>query len=213
MAAAEVYFERQKKKLCLVHSLNALLQRRAFTKAALDHIASELKRKAKALDLPAAAHKSMLGNYDVNVLEAALAEHGLGTIWWDSRRELAVLMAGVPESPRGGVVLNFRRKRALFGSSRHWITVTAIDGVWYNLDSKNKVPVAFSSFGDAVHFVASTALSCDGHVLVVQPAGSGSGSSASTSSSTSSSTDDEEPQTRAPRIDPSRHMVGSPYPL
>nr|CAG8582533.1 1020_t:CDS:2 [Entrophospora candida] len=38
-------------------------------------------------------HKSIfgLGNYDVNVLQAALEEHGLETQWFDSRKEDATV--------------------------------------------------------------------------------------------------------------------------
>ena len=66
------YFERQSRQLCLRHTLNNLLQRRACTNADLDAIAAELPGG----DRWVGPHRTVwLGNYDVNILSLALARH------------------------------------------------------------------------------------------------------------------------------------------
>uniref|UniRef100_A0ACB8EUR3 Josephin-2 n=1 Tax=Sphaerodactylus townsendi TaxID=933632 RepID=A0ACB8EUR3_9SAUR len=89
-------------------------------------------------------HRSFLGtgNYDVNVIMAALQSVGLVAIWWDKRRPLEQLslegvlgfIVNVPSNVSLGFLsLPMRR--------RHWIAVRQLDGTYYNLDSKLKAPV------------------------------------------------------------------------
>ena len=66
------YFERQSRQLCLRHTLNNLLQQSACTTADLDAIAAELPGG----DRWVGPHRTVwLGNYDVNILNLALARH------------------------------------------------------------------------------------------------------------------------------------------
>eukprot|EP00877_Chromochloris_zofingiensis_P009048 jgi/Chrzof1/4397/Cz14g11180.t1 len=62
-----MYHETKSLQQCLKHSLNNLLQEEVFTIQSLNSIADSL----------GGAHRTpFLGNYDVNVLEAALAKQG-----------------------------------------------------------------------------------------------------------------------------------------
>ncbi|NXX22430.1 JOS1 protein, partial [Podargus strigoides] len=87
--------------------------------------------------------KSMLGNgnYDVNVIMAALQTKGYETVWWDKRRDVNVIalsnvmgfIMNLPSSLCWGP-LKLPLKR------QHWICVREVGGTYYNLDSKLKVP-------------------------------------------------------------------------
>uniref|UniRef100_A0A6I8PNP0 ubiquitinyl hydrolase 1 n=1 Tax=Ornithorhynchus anatinus TaxID=9258 RepID=A0A6I8PNP0_ORNAN len=81
--AGPVYHERQRRELCAVHALNNVLQQRLFTQEAADDICKRL-----APDSRLNPHRSLLGtgNYDVNVIMAALQGLGLAAVWWDRRR-------------------------------------------------------------------------------------------------------------------------------
>ena len=79
----EIYHERQRQMLCAVHTLNNLFQdRNAYSKADLDAISYSLNPDAFVNP-----HKSMfgLGNYDVNVLMAALQLREYEAVWFDKR--------------------------------------------------------------------------------------------------------------------------------
>ncbi|XP_067878340.1 josephin-2 isoform X2 [Heterodontus francisci] len=138
-----LYHERQRLELCAVHSLNNLLQERLFSKEQLDRLCERL-----APDSLLNPHRSILGtgNYDVNILIAALLTRDLAAIWWDKRRSLGTLVLSrvlgfilnVPSNVTLGFVsLPIRRK--------HWVAVRQVDGVYYNLDSKLKSPVRIGS--------------------------------------------------------------------
>ncbi|KAJ8889847.1 hypothetical protein PR048_009351 [Dryococelus australis] len=76
----------QVKELCALHALNNLFQERnAFSKADLDSICYSLSP-----DVWINPHKSFLGlgNYDVNVIMAALQQKGYEAIWFDKRKLL-----------------------------------------------------------------------------------------------------------------------------
>ncbi|NXT31048.1 JOS2 protein, partial [Pelecanoides urinatrix] len=167
--AAGPYHERQRLELCAVHALNNVLQRPCFTQEAADEIC---KRHVVprfppprplfsiisvilliyfppptrlAPDARLNPHRSLLGtgNYDVNVIMAALQSLELAAIWWDKRRSLERLALGqilgfilnVPSHVSlGFVALPLRRK--------HWLAVRQLRGTYYNLDSKLRAPVA-----------------------------------------------------------------------
>ncbi|XP_025905908.1 josephin-2, partial [Nothoprocta perdicaria] len=95
-------------------------------------------------------HRSLLGtgNYDVNVIMAALQGLGLAAVWWDKRRPLERLALGqivgfilnVPSGVSlGAVSLPLRRQ--------HWLAVRRLCGTYYNLDSKLEAPAPIG--GDA----------------------------------------------------------------
>nr|KAF6406987.1 Josephin domain containing 2 [Molossus molossus] len=78
-----VYHERQRLELCAIHALNNVLQQQLFSQEAADEICKRL-----APDSRLNPHRSLLGtgNYDVNVIMAALQGLGLAAVWWDGRR-------------------------------------------------------------------------------------------------------------------------------
>lgn len=71
------------KELCALHALNNLFQQKVFDKQELDQICYDLTP-----DVWINPHKSPLGlgNYDVNVLMAALQKKGFFSVWFDKRR-------------------------------------------------------------------------------------------------------------------------------
>ncbi|XP_069975377.1 josephin-like protein [Penaeus vannamei] len=80
----DIYHEKQIKELCALHSLNNLFQDGgAFAKSELDNICYALSP-----DNWFNPHKSLLGtgNYDINVIMAALVTKGCGIEWFDKRK-------------------------------------------------------------------------------------------------------------------------------
>lgn len=69
--------------MCALHALNNLFQERGFSKQELDQICYGLSP-----DVWINPHKSLLGlgNYDINVIMAALQKKGYEAIWFDKRR-------------------------------------------------------------------------------------------------------------------------------
>ncbi|XP_076645271.1 josephin domain containing isoform X1 [Halictus rubicundus] len=133
-----IYHERQVKELCALHALNNLFQERGFSKQELDKICYNLSP-----DVWINPHKSLLGlgNYDINVIMAALQQKGREAVWFDKRRDPTCLcldniegfILNVPtEYKLGFVLLPLKR--------RHWIAVKKIHGAFYNLDSKLDSP-------------------------------------------------------------------------
>ncbi|NXK15363.1 JOS2 protein, partial [Herpetotheres cachinnans] len=168
---AGLYHERQRLELCAVHALNNVLQRPCFTQEAADEICKRHAAPWSsprppppifnyfgsfpylfniffgrlAPDARLNPHRSLLGtgNYDVNVIMAALQSLELAAVWWDKRRSLERLalsqilgfILNVPSHVSlGFVALPLRRK--------HWLAVRQLRGTYYNLDSKLRAPVA-----------------------------------------------------------------------
>ncbi|KAM6038188.1 josephin-2 isoform 1-T1 [Chlamydotis macqueenii] len=138
-AGGGLYHERQRLELCALHALNNVLQRPCFTQEAADEICKRLAPNARLNP-----HRSFLGtgNYDVNVIMAALQSLDLAAVWWDKRRSLERLALGqilgfilnVPSHVSlGSVALPLRRQ--------HWLAVRQLCGTYYNLDSKLRAPV------------------------------------------------------------------------
>lgn len=73
------------KELCALHALNNLFQERDFSKQELDQICYSLSP-----DVWINPHKSLLGlgNYDINVIMAALQRRGREAVWFDKRRSV-----------------------------------------------------------------------------------------------------------------------------
>lgn len=135
----DVYHERQVREMCALHALNNLFQdKNAFSKKDLDEICLNLSPESFINP-----HRSVLGlgNYDVNVLMAAVQLKNCETIWFDKRKNLKCLnpqnifgfILNTPSSYKWGFLhLPFRRK--------HWISLRKIGNVYYNLDSKLDSP-------------------------------------------------------------------------
>lgn len=68
-----------------MHALNNLFQERGFSKQELDQICYSLSP-----DVWINPHKSLLGlgNYDINVIMAALQRRGREAVWFDKRRSV-----------------------------------------------------------------------------------------------------------------------------
>lgn len=172
---SEVYHERQKLQFCLLHALNNLFQEKdAFSRADLDGIAEGL-----ILDDPTPVrwsplsavfkphHNMFTGNYDVNVLIAAVERKGKKVVWHDRRNGVGSIALDGSEDGLMGFVLNVpvRRCGGLW-KNRHWVTLRKIDGVWYNLDSDIKAPFAFNDVDDVRGFMDSVILD-GGEILIV----------------------------------------------
>ncbi|XP_072884640.1 josephin-2 [Hemitrygon akajei] len=163
--ARPLYHERQRLELCAAHALNNLLQRRAFGKDELDRLCYRLSPDAMLNP-----HRSMLGtgNYDVNVLMAALLSEGLAAVWWDKRRSLGSLdlsrvlgfILNIPSNVSlGPVTLPIRRQ--------HWVAVRPVHGSYYNLDSKLKAPAAIGSEAELRKFLTDQLAQDSCEVLLV----------------------------------------------
>ncbi|XP_015110143.1 josephin-2 [Diachasma alloeum] len=146
-----IYHERQVKELCALHALNNLFQERGFSKAELDQICYGLSP-----DVWINPHKSLLGlgNYDINVIMAALQRKGCEAIWFDKRRDPKCLnldnidgfILNVPTEYKLGFVLLPLKKR-------HWIALKKIQGAFYNLDSKLDSPQLIGKDDDLLTYL------------------------------------------------------------
>ncbi|XP_044533495.1 josephin-1 isoform X2 [Gracilinanus agilis] len=119
-APSQIYHEKQRRELCALHALNNVFQdSNAFTRETLQEIFQRLSPNTMVTP----HKKSMLGNgnYDVNVIMAALQTKGYEAVWWD-KRSLCW----------GPLKLPLKRQ--------HWICVREVGGTYYNLDSKLKMP-------------------------------------------------------------------------
>ncbi|KAK7790275.1 hypothetical protein R5R35_012641 [Gryllus longicercus] len=147
-----IYHERQVKELCALHALNNLFQEcNAFTKSELDGICYSLSPNVWINP-----HKSFLGlgNYDINVIMAALQRKGCEAIWFDKRKDPKCLnlinilgfILNVPSDYKLGFVLLPLRRR-------HWITIRQINGDYYNLDSKLESPQLIGKAPDLIAYL------------------------------------------------------------
>ncbi|XP_071983422.1 josephin-2 [Engystomops pustulosus] len=139
MGEAPVYHERQRLELCAIHALNNLLQSSEITQRRAEEICWGLSPHSVINP-----HRSFLGtgNYDVNVIMAALQTLDYAAVWWDKRRSLESLVLG----EIFGFILNIPSPISLGFLSlpitrKHWIAVRQINGIYYNLDSKLKAPL------------------------------------------------------------------------
>ncbi|KAK7321340.1 hypothetical protein VNO77_31891 [Canavalia gladiata] len=172
---SHVYHERQSLQFCLLHSLNSLFQQKGvFTRAKLNAISERL-----ALDdsnketwtplsiLFKPHHNAFTGNYDINVLIAALEEKGKSVVWHDRRNGVSSIDLDAPEDVLMGIVINVSVTRfAGIWRSRHWLTLRKIDGVWYNLDSDLSAPQSFLDTHKVREFLDFT-MAHGGEVLLV----------------------------------------------
>ncbi|KAL6516396.1 hypothetical protein OROGR_019701 [Orobanche gracilis] len=168
-----IYHERQRLQFCLLHSLNNLYQEKdAFTRTDLNAIAEKLDRNKTTRTLLSVIfrphHNVLTGNYDVNVLIAALEERGKRVIWHDKRSGAISIDVDEPEDQLFGIVLNVPVKR--YGGiwiSRHWIALRKIRSVWYNLDSHLYSPYPFENTEEIRRFLDGV-ISTGAEVLLVK---------------------------------------------
>uniref|UniRef100_A0A2A4J3A8 Josephin-2 n=1 Tax=Heliothis virescens TaxID=7102 RepID=A0A2A4J3A8_HELVI len=161
-----IYHEKQVKELCALHALNNLFQMRAtYSKSELDAICSRLSPNVWINP-----HRSMLGlgNYDINVIMAALQKKGCEAVWFDKRKDPGCLdlsnicgfILNVPSDYKlGFVMLPLRR--------RHWITIRQIQGNFYNLDSKLESPQLIGRSSDLIAYLKEQLDSKEKELFVV----------------------------------------------
>ncbi|XP_023672355.1 josephin-1 [Paramormyrops kingsleyae] len=138
--APSIYHEKQRRELCALHALNNVFQDGgAFSKDTLQDIFQRLS--PSTLVTPHKKNVLGNGNYDVNVIMAALQTRGFEAVWWDKRRDVCSIalenvtgfILNVPSNLHWGP-LRLPLKR------QHWIGVREVGGVYYNLDSKLRCP-------------------------------------------------------------------------
>ncbi|KAJ0020932.1 hypothetical protein Pint_32581 [Pistacia integerrima] len=172
----KIYHEKQKLQFCLLHSLNNLFQQEnAFTRASLNEIAEKLvlDDPDKQTWTPLSVffkphHNALTGNYDINVLIAALEGRGKSVVWHDRRNEASSIDLDDSGNNLMGIVINIPVTR--YGGlwkSRHWVTLRKIDGVWYNLDSDFKAPYCFKDSEEVREFLGYI-IGVGGEVLLVK---------------------------------------------
>ncbi|KAJ8722955.1 hypothetical protein PYW07_004135 [Mythimna separata] len=161
-----IYHEKQVKELCALHALNNLFQTRGtYSKTELDAICSRLSPNVWINP-----HRSMLGlgNYDINVIMAALQKKGCEAVWFDKRKDPGCLdlsnicgfILNVPSDYKlGFVMLPLRR--------RHWITIRQIQGNFYNLDSKLEAPQLIGRSSDLIAYLKEQLDSKEKELFVV----------------------------------------------
>ncbi|KAI1732154.1 josephin domain-containing protein [Ditylenchus destructor] len=144
-----IYHERQKRQLCLLHALNNLFQREEFRQAELDDICENLDDRRWFNP-----HRSWigLGNYDANILDAALQLKELSVVWFDNR----LSVTQINDDMILGYIFNIPSDSYIpFFKGRHWFTVLKIGKTYYNLDSKLPGPIKIESILDFAHQLLS----------------------------------------------------------
>lgn len=172
----EIYHEKQRLQFCLLHALNNLLQgRESFTRTQLDAIAKDLalidpsKDPWNPLSVVWKPHHNVLtGNYDINVLFAALEGKGKSVVWYDRRNGASSMDLTDSADSLTGIILNkpVRKLRGLW-RSRHWLALRKINGVWYNLDSDLACPLPFEKGDEELKEFLDQSLKQGGEVLMV----------------------------------------------
>ncbi|XKL63853.1 hypothetical protein PGB90_006217 [Kerria lacca] len=161
-----VYHEKQVKELCALHALNNLFQKDdAFLKNELDIVCHSLAPKTWLNP-----HKSPLGlgNYDINVLMAALQNKGYQAIWFDKRKSPYCLklnkifgfIMNIPNDYHIGYIrLPLQRK--------HWIAIRKIGNNYYNLDSKLKEPLLIGQEAELLSYLQNKLNQKENQLFVV----------------------------------------------
>ncbi|KAH0930029.1 hypothetical protein HID58_015756, partial [Brassica napus] len=169
---SQIYHERQRLQFCLLHSLNNLFQDKdAFTREGLDSISENLGTDDPCQEtwtpltlLLKPHHNTLTGNYDVNVMIAALEGKGKSVEWHDKRYGAYSINLGADTLM--GIVLNVPVTRYVgLWRSRRWVVMRKINGVWYNLDCDLTVPHPFTSEDEVKGFLDQN-LSLGGEILV-----------------------------------------------
>lgn len=150
-------------------------QKDVFTRASLNEVAEKLvlddpdKQTWTPLSFVFKPHHNKLtGNYDINVLIAALEGRGKTVVWHDRRNGAGTIDLDGSDGTLMGIVINIPVTRyAGIWKSRHWVTLRKIDGVWYNLDSDFRDPYSFRD-SDEVREFMNQIIGLGGEVLLVK---------------------------------------------
>ncbi|CAL9096634.1 unnamed protein product [Musa textilis] len=173
MDGKPIYHEKQRLQFCLLHALNNLMQEKdSFCRAELDAIAEKLladdpfRSQWTPLSLIFKPHHNVFtGNYDVNVLIAALESRRKKVVWHDRRNGASSI--NLAEESLLGIMLNIPVRR--FGgiwSGRHWVSLRDVNGVWYNLDSDLASPVPFEHQEEMREFL-NDVIDQGGEILII----------------------------------------------
>ncbi|KAN0011741.1 hypothetical protein ACTFIU_007307 [Dictyostelium citrinum] len=128
----ELYFERQRKKLCGLHSLNNFFQYQKFTQKDMNDIAYEIDITNRFIN----PHKSVLGlgDYDANVLVKALTSNGYEIQWFDKREKIEDLNLDEIH----GVLINTISFRIFsLYEARHWFILKNMNQLKIKSDNNN----------------------------------------------------------------------------
>lgn len=122
-------------------------------------------------------HRSVLGlgNYDVNVIMAALQLKEMNLVWYDKRKEIS--HESLELSRAFGYIMNIPASEYTFGfvtlpiKSRHWISIRRMqhDDKFYNLDSKLSKPKCIGDDGELVTYLQTEMKSNDKEIFLVFP--------------------------------------------
>ncbi|KAF6153521.1 hypothetical protein GIB67_027388 [Kingdonia uniflora] len=160
-----IYHEKQILQLCLLHALNNLFQEKnLFTRADLNALSEQLVladpikqhwTRAPLSVIFKPHHNALSGNYDINVLIAALEGKGKEVVWHDRRNGADTIhLDHESQDMLMGIVLNIPVKRFIgIWKGRHWVTLRIIEGVWYNLDSDLLHPYSFKDTREVKDFI------------------------------------------------------------
>ncbi|XP_074578805.1 josephin-like protein [Curcuma longa] len=168
-----IYHEKQRLQFCLLHALNNLMQEKdSFRRAELDAIAEKLlvedpfKGQWTPLSLIFKPHHNVFtGNYDINVLIAALESRRKTVVWHDRRNEANSI--NLAEESLMGLMLNVPvRRYAGLWNSRHWVSLRSINHVWYNLDSDLSEPMPFENEEEMIQFL-NNVIYQGGEILII----------------------------------------------
>jgi len=162
----EIYHEKQSKELCALHALNNIFQiKDAFSQEELDSICYKLSPETWLNP-----HKSCigLGNYDINVVTAALLARHCDVIWFDRRKDPSLIKLDKVI----GCILNIPNDYKLGWfhlplKRRHWIGLKQINGVYLNLDSKLKEPARLGSQTEFLDFLRQELADPERQLLLV----------------------------------------------
>nr|CAD2170534.1 unnamed protein product [Meloidogyne enterolobii] len=159
----QIYHEKQRKQLCLLHTLNNLFQRREFSQQELDEICERLDDR-RCFN----PHRSWigLGNYDANILLIALQSRDFTGRYFDkrlpaSRIKHELIYAYIFNIPSPPFTL------LPFFKGRHWFAVLSINNIYYNLDSKLDAPTKIT--GNFNAFIDKLLEAGNELLLVVEP--------------------------------------------
>jgi len=135
----DLFHEKQKLKLCLLHSVNAIFQSEVYSKSDFDKFCKELSP-----DSFFNPHKSIfgIGDYDANVLLYAFEKKNIETKWFDKRKVKKFNADDYSQNENfKGFIMNEPRNSFLgLIKSRHWFAIIVQSKQWWNLDSRLNKP-------------------------------------------------------------------------
>jgi len=132
---SKLYHEKQSLSLCAIHAINNLLQTNHYNKEKFDSIANSFIENQNFFNTNIYSdHKSLLGNYDINVITKALNEVNYDLKWFDSRRKLSEL--GESSDTIEHLIINIKSRVTFmpFLKNNHWVSVISKNGKFYYID-------------------------------------------------------------------------------